>query len=632
MTELTPAAEALLLGATVAGASPLLAARPISRRLTERVKLGPGAVLIGHELETRGGRSHTKHSLSGDPRDHRHKTKPRRYVERLLAPVFCPAHIWRLIDRLQHVQVLGPTATGKSTALANLISQDLREGMTVFILETSGNLASKVEGYVAALGRPTMIVDPSRKGASWRVNLLVGDPTRVAERVVSAFQAILGESHDFFKHHNHTVLTHMVFAAKAWERKQGRPATLETVLKCATDDTFLRDAIGAPGASEKNGGAGGGRKGGKPSGTRTPVVNPHLEATAREYFEKRYFNMTDDERDLFTSGMKTALGMLMLRQEVKDVLCPQGREGEREVMLEEALDSGGLVVVRLSPGDCGSDNAINLASWFLRVFMAMIAERPDGARPIMAYFDELHQYFGTEHDGDSKKFASFTATARHKNCAVHVAYHSNSQIPRELEAEFDINLRNKILLGGQVGDGAEKVQRILSSDARTIKRVSRETGEKGLKVSTSVEETPRWSLDEISSVPRSQALVVRVIDANIQYPVLVQIRKPPNPAPPAEEPVPTGAPPFFQAGRERAAALGLALRRRDDTRELRKTLRGREKEIEKRERAQRKAQKQASRRAAHLLGGKGTPAARSGKSGAPPRKPAGGRGAGRGRR
>src|SRR5262249_17877818 len=43
-------------------------------------------------------------------------------------------------DRLRHLHVLGPTGTGKSTLLANLILQDIAAGHAVVVIDPKGDL------------------------------------------------------------------------------------------------------------------------------------------------------------------------------------------------------------------------------------------------------------------------------------------------------------------------------------------------------------------------------------------------------------------------------------------------------------------------------------------------------------
>lgn len=610
-------------GAMAVGAAPLLGYRPIKNRLLERVLLGPGAAVVGFELETRGGGRHKKHALTTKPRDQRGKSRVRRYVEAKTAPFLYPAHIWHLKDRIQHVQIVGPTAMGKTTIMENLIAQDLREGMTVFVLETGGNLTKKAERHADALGRPKMIVDVSRGEDSWVFNLMEGDTEKVAQRVTESFLAVLGEEHPFFTNHNEEMLKAMVHAAKAREAQTGEAATLQTVLDCVNDEEYLREAIevkdptrvqGAPAAKKKGGAAA------KASADIGLEVNsPYLDKEQRKFFKNRYFGtMTDRDRGDFTSGLKTGLSKLVGRQSVRKVLCPTGDGTQRELPLGASLESGGLVVLRFHPGDCGITNARNLALWALRAFMSVITERPDRSHPVMAYFDEVHNFFGADHGPASKVFESFVATARHKNCSVHCAYQGNSQIPKELAEIFEDNLRNKLILGGMGPTGAKKAQEILSSDARKIVSQSREAGESGLSISTSVEDVHRWSRDELVGLQVGEAISVRVKNSNVQYGVLIRTRLAPPAGPPASEPAPLGAPTLMEELAQRGRAFALASGRRKHRRERRKEFRGKEKELAKKGPKARTTPKAAKR-------------APSIEAGAPPVNPGGSPGAGQNR-
>jgi len=621
------AAKGALLGAAAAGSAPLLVAGAIKNRVKERVLLGPGDVVVGFELETRG-RAHSRHALSKDQRDHRRQRRIWRFAERKAAPFLCPAHIWRLMDRVYHVQILGPTGGGKTTIMENLIAQDLREGSGVFILETAGDLTLKAEPHARAFGRPTIIVDPSRPEETWKINPMAGDPTRVAQTISAAFKAVLGSGHEFFEKHNETMIQMMVYAAKAHEAATGKPATLETVLRCSDDEAFLRNAIQAvdaddPARKTKKNGQGTG--GARPIGSRVVVESPHLTEAVRNFFERRYFGtMSARERGEFTSGMKTALFKLIEPEPVRAVLCPRSDGTERELVLEEALERGAFVSIRLEPGACGGDNSLDLAVYLLRAFMGVIERRPKKSRPVMAYFDEIHTFFGKDKGPASNLFESFVSTARHKNCAVHCGYQDEAQIPEELAAVFATNLRNKIFLGGLSAKGAKTVQDTLASDARELRDTSRTEGESERTYRSRMEDVPRWSINEIMQVPVGQAIAVRVHKGNTQYGVLVQTRLATEAGPPSATPAPTGAPDFLTELAQRREARDRNTRARADKRARRSVYRGRE--------AARKTRQREENRRAQDPKARGPRGSHLSRAGTGPRKTGPRRGArGRGR-
>ncbi len=489
-------------------------------RLLERVVDGPGGATVGYELDTRGG----AYGRPKERSDARKKTRPRRWVEARLNPLYRKGLRLHLPDRMQGKQVVGPTGQGKTTMLINTAYQDLKEGLGVFVLETGGDFAEGLIPYARHLGRPVFAFDTSDL-ASWKWNPLEGDPIRSAERVASAMIAASGSTHEYFKNHNEMMLRAMVLAAHAWGAKYGGTPTLETVVRIADDDAFRRDAIDVHEDDPPKGA----RKG--ETGPIT-VNSPHLPDFARAFWQDRFYGtMSKPEKEDYTSGMKNALGKLLMRPEVAALLCPNGGEGERVLKLKEALELGALVVMRMPLGETGDETAAALSVWAMTIFQSVVLERSrTRAYPVIAYFDEVHNTLGMEMNVGAQKFSRFVTQARHYNVGIVCAYQGYSLVPKELRPVFANNLRTKLISGGLETEDAEIAQKILSADAAEVTRRTRSTdgGPRRRSESTHVEEVYRWSVDEIMAIPLGQWICSRVKSGLRQYPVLIQAKRPPK--------------------------------------------------------------------------------------------------------
>ena len=489
-------------------------------RLAERVIAGPGGVDLGYELDLRGGR----HGRPKARRDARKKTRPRRWAEARLNPVYRKGLRLHLLDMMRHVQVIGPTGQGKTTVLVNMAYQNLKEGLGVFALETGGDFAEQIIPYARMLGRPVFVFDTSDPG-SFKLNLLEGDPIRSAERVATAMIAAVGAKHEYFKNHNEMMLRAMVLAAHAWSAKSGRPATLETVMRIADDDAFRREAIDVH-EEEPPKGARRGETG------KVTVLSKHLPEFARVFWQDRFYGtMSKAEKEDYTGGMKNAISKLLMRPEVAALLCPTGEEGEKVLKLKEALETGALVVLRMPLGETGDETAQALSVWAMHVFQAVVLERSrHAAHPVMAYFDEVHNTLGLEMSVGAEKFGRFATQARHYNVGLVCSYQGYDLVPPELRPIFAINLRTKLIAGGLDPEAAEVAQKVLSGDPISVKSQTRSAGGGRFRRSESVkvEERYRWSVDEIMAVPLGQWLCVRVKDGLTQYPVLIQSKRAPK--------------------------------------------------------------------------------------------------------
>jgi hypothetical protein len=76
-------------------------------------------------------------------------------------------------DRLRHTWILGPTGTGKSTLLANLILQDIKAGRGVGVIDPKGDLIGEVlERIPEKRYTDVLVIDPSQTDRPVGINVL----------------------------------------------------------------------------------------------------------------------------------------------------------------------------------------------------------------------------------------------------------------------------------------------------------------------------------------------------------------------------------------------------------------------------------------------------------------------------
>jgi hypothetical protein len=95
---------------------------------------------------------------------------------------------------LRHLHALGPTGTGKSTLLLNLIVQDIEAGRSVVVIEPKGDLINDVLGHIPAERLPDVVLlDPSDGVAPVGLNPLAPHgrpPELVADQLLSVFRQL----------------------------------------------------------------------------------------------------------------------------------------------------------------------------------------------------------------------------------------------------------------------------------------------------------------------------------------------------------------------------------------------------------------------------------------------------------
>jgi hypothetical protein len=103
-----------------------------------------------------------------------------------------------ITDALQHLHVVGPTGTGKSTVLLNLIVQDMAAGRGVVVVDPKGQLVDDVLARVpqGRLG-DVVVLDPADAERPVGLNPLAGaagNPELVADQVLAVFHGLYEKS------------------------------------------------------------------------------------------------------------------------------------------------------------------------------------------------------------------------------------------------------------------------------------------------------------------------------------------------------------------------------------------------------------------------------------------------------
>ncbi|MEX5718196.1 type IV secretory system conjugative DNA transfer family protein [Geodermatophilus maliterrae] len=120
---------------------------------------------------------------------------------RVLATVTTPGHTGTLAlgiePALRGLNVIGPTGTGKSTLLANLIRQDIMDGRAVVVVEPKGDLVHDVLTRVPERRWDDVVVLDAQDAAPVGLNPLARHgrrPELVADGVLSVFKQLYGKN------------------------------------------------------------------------------------------------------------------------------------------------------------------------------------------------------------------------------------------------------------------------------------------------------------------------------------------------------------------------------------------------------------------------------------------------------
>lgn len=531
MPDIVTAAQVALAAASAAPAAGTYALR---HRIHDTV-LGrePVRIALGREVETRGGPQKRPHRNRRDPRQ---MGPLARFKEQAKLALLARTVGLRLADLMTHLQIVGPTNQGKTQLMLLIAEQLLSQGTGVLIHETGGDFGRKLIPYARAHGVPLFVFDPLDDRAH-KLNPIAGRPEDAAGRAAASLQAVGSSSEDFFRVFGSNMLRAVVLAAHAYTKAHGGEPTLALARKIATDHDTRVKALGLQ------------RRGARPSGQgrssdagRFTVTTPHLDRYAKDFWEQEYYgNWSDKQRNEFSQGMKGAVEMLLNNSLVREAVCPDAQDA-RVFTLREAIECGGLVVLRCAPGARSDGLTLDvevaraLSVWLIQLIQQTVIQRdPDTASPIVAFFDEVHNTLGRNAESAAEEFSHWITMARHFKVGCVFAYQGFEMIPHALKVAFGGNLSNKLVCGGLEADDAEYIQRQLGDDAATV---SKTTAKKGafavssgpVSTITSEEERHRFAVDEIVSLPHGYWILSGRAQMRGQrlYPTLLKAPLPPT--------------------------------------------------------------------------------------------------------
>jgi hypothetical protein len=257
-----------------------------------------------------------------------------------------------IIGGLSHTLICGPTGSGKSSLLSNLIASDVRAGRGCLVLDGKGDLIDDVLTTIPPdRVEDVIVIDPARGGAvpGLRVFTPDGDPDLAAD-------VVLGVLKDIFKD-SWGVRSEQWLRAGLVTLAHDPAATLGDLPYLFTDDTYRQQLAGQ-------------------------IRDPLLEATWAA-FEA----MKPAERSNQLGAPLNKLTQLLGRRMIRAVLSqPDG------IDLRQAIRDNRIVLVSLAPGRLGAPaarltGALVLHSLFSAV-QARASVRQGARKPFFVYVDE----------------------------------------------------------------------------------------------------------------------------------------------------------------------------------------------------------------------------------------------------
>jgi hypothetical protein len=320
-------------------------------------------------------------------------------------------------DNFFHSVILGPTGSGKSTAMLNLIVADMKAGRGVVVIDPKGDLVQDILERIPDQRRADVaVLDPtdSRPLGLNPLHVPGTSAELIADGVVTIFR-------DLFPSSFGPRTSEMVHAS-ILTLAHHPSATLTWLPRLLTDARFRSTLIGK-------------------------LKDPEgLESLWAEYGE-----MSERQQAQFAGPVLSRLRQFLLRPSLKRVLD----QGEPKFQLNEVFTKHKILLVPLNTGILGNDAARLLGSLLVSQLWQLTlgrATQTKSHRPAVSiYVDELQEFI---HLGGND-LSDALARSRSLGVAWILAHQFRDQLPTDTKNALDANALNKIVFGLGAKDARE---------------------------------------------------------------------------------------------------------------------------------------------------------------------------------
>ncbi len=312
-------------------------------------------------------------------------------------------------DSLEHCHLIGPTGSGKSTAMLHLILADINAGRSVLVLDPKADLVTDILMRIPEerVG-DVVIIDPS-DSCPCGFNPLAfkdyGNPSLIADAILSVLKEIFSDSWGIY--------TQDVLTASLLTLVEAENATLLWLLPLLTDENFRRK-----------------------------ITANIKDRMALKPFWDQFEALRDTEKRTQISPVLNKLRQLTLRPGLRNILG----QAKPKFSLTDLFYKRRIVLVPLNKGITGGETSRLIGSLIVGLTWTLALSRagiPAEKRHIVSIFiDELQDYLSLPTD-----LSDALAQARGLGVGLTLAHQYRDQLPINIRSGIDANARNKIVFG-----------------------------------------------------------------------------------------------------------------------------------------------------------------------------------------
>lgn len=319
-------------------------------------------------------------------------------------------------DRLRHAYIIGKTGMGKSALLENMIVSDIKAGKGVGVIDPHGDLAEAVLRNVPKNRTNDVIIfDPSDQEFPIAFNLLEGKNQEQRALIASGMVGVVKKLNiDSWGPRLEHFLRNTILALI-----EAPDTTMLGITRMLVDKEY-----------------------------RKKVLEYVTDPMVKSFWATEFDALSGQKLAEAVGPIQNKVGQFLSTPIIRNILG----QPKSKLDLRHAMDTGKIVIVNLSKGKIGEDNAAMLGSMLITKFQIDAMSRADLSaterRPFMLYVDEF-QNFATD------SFATILSEARKYGLALTMANQYIAQMAEEVAAAVFGNVGS--LISFQVGVDDAKV-------------------------------------------------------------------------------------------------------------------------------------------------------------------------------
>jgi hypothetical protein len=297
-------------------------------------------------------------------------------------------------DRRRHMYVIGKTGTGKSTLLANMAINDLKNNEGLCVIDPHGDLIETLLDYIPSHRiNDVVYFDPADAEKTVKINLFEGENTQhrelIASGIVSVFQKLYSYS---WGPRLEYILRNALLTLL-----QSEQARMSDIVDLLTNEKF-----------------------------RQKIVDELQDEILKNFWVYEFNKMPDRQRTEAVAPILNKVGQFVSSPIIRDVVNAH----RSSFSIEEVMNEGKILLVNLSQGKLGEDNATLLGAMLITKIqlaaMGRVYIPENDRRDFYLYVDEF-QNFATE------SFNKILSEARKYRLNLILSNQYIAQIPEDVQ-------------------------------------------------------------------------------------------------------------------------------------------------------------------------------------------------------